>query len=106
MAEVFSAQQPNETNVETIGVSLIQHVTNSMDQANAHKKQAIEALDLIKGWLSASYDRDYRFTTRLVQAIADNTPQVDSTFLEGDIAQIASKFGANGGGNAQPTSNN
>ena len=98
MSEVFSAQQPNE---ETVGVSLIQHVVNSMDQANAHKKQAIDALELMKGWLVASLDRDYRFTTRLVQAIADNSQHVD--LLDDDIAKIASTFGANGNGgdNAQ-----
>jgi len=98
MSEVFSAQQP--ANEETVGVSLIQHVVNSMDQANAHKKQAIDALDLMKGWLVASLDRDYRFTTRLVQAIADNSQHVDS-LLDDDIAKIASTFGANGNGKAQ-----
>ena len=98
MSEVFSAQQP--ANEETVGVSLIQHVVNSMDQANAHKKQAIDALDLMKGWLVASLDRDYRFTTRLVQAIADNSQHVDG-LLDDEIAKIASTFGANGNGNAQ-----
>ena len=101
MSEVFSAQQPNE---ETVGVSLIQHVINSMDQANAHKKQAIDALELMKGWLVASLDRDYRFTTRLVQAIADNSQHVDG-LLDDEIVKIASTFGANGNGNAQPGTN-
>ena len=106
MSEVFAAQQPNDGNGERepMRVSLIQGIINEMETANNHKQRAIDLLDDLKGWLIRSLERDVGFNMRLIQAISDNAP-VDSSLMENDIVQIASKFGA-GNGNSNAQSNN
>ena len=91
MAEVFSATQPSG-NGETPRVSLIQGVINEIDASTVHKQRAIDLLDDLKGWLIRSLERDIGFHDRLVQAIADNSPQIDGTLMDDDIAKIASTF--------------
>jgi hypothetical protein len=84
-------------NGETMRVSLIQAVVNEMNTSTEAKQRAVNLLDDLKGWLIRSLERDVGFNMRLVQAISDNTPQMDTTTLmENEIAKIASKYGANG----------
>jgi len=95
---IFASKQPqsdpptNGGEHSEVRVSLIQGIINKMDEANAAKKEAINLLDQLKGWLVSSLDRDYGFTHRLVNAIADNSPEINTTLLEGDIAKIAAKY--------------
>jgi hypothetical protein len=93
MAEIFGAPQPADGNGETPRVSLIQGVINEMDAANNHKQRAIDLLDDLKGWLIRSLERDVGFHMRLVQAITDNSPHIDTSLMETEIQKIASKYG-------------
>lgn len=104
MAEVFSATQPSG-NGETPRVSLIQGIINEIEAANHHKQQAINLLDDLKGWLIRSLERDIGFNTRLVQAIADNSPQIDGTLMDDDIQKIAQTFAHRADDNAGTDSN-
>jgi hypothetical protein len=72
-------------------VSLIQGVINEMDQAAAHKQQAINLLDNLKAWLTDSLERDYGFRARMLRAI---TVEEGTTLMDNDIKNIASSFGA------------
>jgi len=85
------------TNPEPVRTSLIQGVINEINLSASHKQRAIDLLGDLRAWLDNSLQRDIAFHDRLVQAVDDNAPQIDTTIMESDIKKIAATYGAGNG---------